>query len=362
METPVFAQKLGPGKWIGTEYVIDKCPVCCGDKTLKFTGMGMWGCTKCHKGGKNIQSFVAWLSDKPMMASIIESMKEPERPEELIDLATYHSPYHGKVIATGFHLVDRMLGGLTEGAMTVITGKRGEGKSTWLGQLALNAVNKNHVVCFYSGELSAGRFQNWLFSQAAGVGNMHTELDPFGAERWLVNETAEQKMREWLKGKFDLYDNTRIKAGERKTILRAFNRSRFYSGSTLFFVDNLMTARFDIDNEQDALRAQANFAVDMLDFARTNNVHVVLVAHPKKGEAEDINESVAGLSDITNMATNVIQIKKGKDSDNYDALVTIAKNREYGEIGSFEFTYNRNCRRFIPLAGSYVNFYGWENL
>lgn len=362
MDAPVFAQKLGSGKWVGTEYVIDKCPVCCGDQTLRFTGKGLWGCTKCHKGGNNLKSFSSWLSDKPMMSSIVESLKDPERPDELIDIAEYHSPYLSKVIATGFSLIDRMLGGLTEGALTIITGKRGEGKSTWLGQLALNAVNKNHIVCFYSGELSAGRFQSWLFSQAAGVGNMHTVVDPFGAERWLVNEAAESKMREWLKGKFDLYDNTKIKAGERKTILRAFSRSRTYSGSDLFFVDNLMTARFDIDSEQDALRAQANFAVDMLDFARTNNVHVVLVAHPKKGEADDINESVAGLADITNMATNVIQIKRGKESDGYDALVTVAKNREYGEVGSFEFLYNTHCRRFIPSAGGYTESYGWERL
>ena len=35
------------------------------------------------------------------------------------------------VIGTGFGSTDQLIGGLGEGAMTVITGKRGEGKSTY---------------------------------------------------------------------------------------------------------------------------------------------------------------------------------------------------------------------------------------
>lgn len=366
MEVPIFASKLGAGQWVGVKYVIHKCPVCSGKDTLMFTGAGMWGCSNCHKGGMDLRSFRTYLADKPMMESIIPSIVDPVAPDELVVISEYKTPFAGKVIATGFQAIDQMLGGLTEGAMTVITGRPGQGKSTFLGQIALNAINNHHNVCFYSGELSTGRFQSWLFSQAAGAGNMHSLLDPFGAERWIVNEDAEVKIRAWLDKKLVLYDNTRSKASERKTILGAFNKARSFYGSDLFFVDNLMTAKFDIDVDTDANRAAANFASSMLDFARTNNVHVVLVAHPRKGiEGEDILESVAGLMDTVNIATNLLQIKRTTEKDRQewgqcDALVTIAKNRELGDTGTTPFTFDKKSRRYFPIDGKSIYRYEWE--
>jgi twinkle protein len=366
MEVPVFAQKLGSGKWIGTAYVLDVCPMCCGSGTMRFGGRGMWGCTGCKKGGKDLLSFRKFISENPLMKEYVPSIIIPAKPENLVVVSEYHNPYTGTVIGTGFGDLDYILGGLTEGALTIVTGKRGGGKSVWIGNLALNAINNRHKVCFYSGELSTGRFQTWLFGQAAGANHMYSMQDQFGANRWIVSEPAEQKIRQWLGENIVLYDNTKSKSSERKTILKSFNNARAFYGSDIFFVDNLMTAKFDIDDDNDALRAQANFAAEMMDFARQNNVHVVLVAHPKKGETEDINDSVAGFGDITNMATNVIQVKRLTDKEkldcNYDTLISISKNREYGDTGSVEFYFDKSSRRFVPTKGSYISRFNWEDI
>ena len=53
-----------------------------------------------------------------------------------------------------------MLGGLAEGELTIMTGKRGEGKSTLSGQIALNLVNDDIPICYYSGELNKDAFQD----------------------------------------------------------------------------------------------------------------------------------------------------------------------------------------------------------
>ena len=365
METPVFAQKLGTGKWVGTYYVLDVCPVCSGYGTLKFTGQGLWGCEKCRKGGRDLSTFRNLLASDPMLKQYVVSIVDPQKPAELIPIAEYSNQYKGKLIGTGFGSIDYVTGGLTEGALTIITGKRGDGKSCFTGQLALNAVHGHHNVCFYSGELSAGRFQAWIFAQAAGVRNMEPFTDSFGATRYTVMVEAEKKIREWMGNKIVLYDNTKVNASERKTILKCFNKARAYYGSDLFFVDNLMTAQYDMDDEKNALRAQANFTSAIMDFARTNNVHVVMVAHPRKGEATDINESVAGLSEITNMATNVWQVKRFYreeiTKEGCDAVLTISKNREYGDTGEFKMTFNKDCKRFIPQTGSCISKYGWES-
>lgn len=364
METPKFAEKFGNGNWDGPLYVLDTCPMCAGRKTMKFTGKGQWGCTSCQKGGETLASLRDFFATNDMLANYVKDLVDPIEPEDLILISEFISPRSGIIIPTGFGQLDRLLGGLTEGALTVVTGKRGEGKSSWLGVIALNAIQNRHHVCFYSGELSAGRFQQWLFTQAAGAGHLEPYEDAFGTTRYKVKPEAEAKIRKWLGDKLVLYDNTKAKASERRSILRSFNKARAYFGCDLFIVDNLMTARYDIDDEKDALRAQANFASEMMDFARSNNVHVILVAHPRKGDSADINDSVAGLGDITNMATNVIQVRKASDAevsnDGIDSVVTISKNREYGEVGKINFGFDRQSKRFLPKNGTCIAQYDWN--
>ena len=61
------------------------------------------------------------------------------------------------------------------------------------GQMALNAVNEDKPVCFYSGELCSGMFQNWLMLQAAGERYLNGYVDVTGAERWQVDAYAERR-------------------------------------------------------------------------------------------------------------------------------------------------------------------------
>lgn len=366
METPVFAEKLGAGKWVGTGYVLSKCLFCGNSDSLIFSGRGMWGCRKCNHYGSDLTSLRAELKKNPALARFVDSIKDPVPPDGMIVLSEYHSPYNQHLIGTGFGNIDQLIGGFAEGAMTVITGKRGEGKSTFLGQLALNAINEGHKSGFYSGELSAGRFQSWLFGQAAGARNMEAFVDQFGATRWTVKPDVESRIRDWMGEKLVLYDNTKVRASERHTIAKAFAAAKSYYGCDLFFIDNLMTAKQDADADADALRAQANFAGEAMDFARQNNVHVVLVAHPRKGAATDINDSVAGLSEITNLASNVIQIRRTTEDEqrtlNCDSIVTVAKNREHGDTGFGKFTFDKTSKRLVPVSGSCIVRYGWEDM
>ena len=363
MQTPEFAKRLGTGKWVGTGYVLDRCLFCGEQDSLIFSGRGMWACRKCDKGGNDLDCLRIELQKNPALKQFAD-FADPKPPEGMIVLSEYVSPYRQHVIGTGFGTIDQLIGGLGEGAMTVITGKRGDGKSTWLGQLALNAIDQGHKVGFYSGELSAGRFQSWLFGQAAGSRNMESFVDEFGATRWTVKPEVEKKIRAWMGEKLVLYDNTKVRASERHTIVKGFAEAKAFYGCDLFFIDNLMTAKQDTDRDVDALRAQANFAAEAMEFARQNNVHVILVAHPRKGADTDINESVAGMGEITNLATNVIQVKKLNEKEQQelgcDSLVTVAKNREHGDTGISKFSFNRESKRFVPLNGATISRYGWE--
>ena len=73
----------------------------------------------------------------------------------LIDLATViaEDPTTIPRIKTNIPALDECIGGLREGAVTVFTGRPGNGKSTVAGLLLLNAIEAGQSVCAYSGEL-----------------------------------------------------------------------------------------------------------------------------------------------------------------------------------------------------------------
>ena len=55
-------------------------------------------------------------------------------------------------IFTNIPEIDRIIGGLYFGQVVLLTGKRGEGKSTFMSQLVVEAIDQNYPVFVYSGE------------------------------------------------------------------------------------------------------------------------------------------------------------------------------------------------------------------
>jgi DNA primase len=56
-------------------------------------------------------------------------------------------------IKTGISQFDRVCGGLLRGHVTLLSGKRGEGKSTLMSQMIAEAIDQGNAVFVYSGEL-----------------------------------------------------------------------------------------------------------------------------------------------------------------------------------------------------------------
>lgn len=299
-------------------------------------------------------------------------MNSTEEQDGLIVLSKYR--YKGSVdrIGTGYASIDYLLGGLGETGLTVVTGKRGSGKSTWTGQLALNLMESGRNPCFYSGELSAHMFQNWIYSQACGSQHVTITQDKFGNESYVVDEYIRSRIEAWLGNRFTLYDNSKVFRNENDAVLKRFRIAHEKYGSNLFIVDNLMTARYGIDNEKDFLRSQANFAARLCEFSLETSSPVILIAHPRKEATgyggrkdEDINEDVSGSGDITNLATAVIQLKRASEKEQEetqaDAFVTIAKNREFGRCGKIRMRFDPLSRRLTDMDNTTITKFGWED-
>lgn len=264
---------------------------------------------------------------------------------------------------SGFPALDRALGGFREGELTVWTGKRGEGKSTVLGQILLESVNQGHNVCAYSGELDAARFKDWIAAQAAGPDMLEERDDPdTGANVYLVPVQVAELIDEWWDRKFYLYDLGISSAHDEDSILNEFEYAHRCLSCDVFLVDNIMTAR--LKGDRDYYRAQSMFTRRLAEFCKATKSHVHLVAHPRKVErGKSVNDSdeVSGAADITNLADNVISVQRLTEhgEDGRETQLHVLKAREHGVRGKIGLCFNPPSRRFYAPGSTPNKKYGW---
>jgi hypothetical protein len=127
---------------------------------------------------------------------------------------------------------------------------------------------------------------------------------------------------------------------------------------------NLMTCRYGTDSDNNFYRMQSNLVGQLVEFAKRYDIHVHLVAHPRKSNGGLDNDDVAGSGDITNRADNVFSLERLSESDkkshNCDTMLKILKNRVEGASGKIGLNYDPISRRlYMPSKGN-TRVYGWE--
>jgi len=348
---------LFPGIQTPTAYLAT-CPLCGEAHAMQIYAGDIWRCISCNRTG-DYDTLKDLMGDD--LAILVDRLGKPKPPDGLILLGDYTPPESDKPYSTGFNPLDRETGGLEKGNLTILTGRTGHGKSTFMGQMALGLIEDGATVCFYSGELKARDFQSWILNQAAGPNYLDCYEDRFGKTRYRVDDWIKQRIKAWLsRKKFVLYDNSIVKSSERNSIIERFTIAKQFYGCNFFFVDNLMSARIPIDQERDFYRAQANFVQTLKEFALTNDAHVILAAHPRKDASGDWTEQVSGSGNITYLADCVLAVTKLKNKD-HDADIDVAKGRMWGDTGAIAFNFDKNSRRFVLTSGKQIDKYGWED-
>lgn len=243
--------------------------------------------------------------------------------------------------STGIPSLDRCLGGVYFGQLIVLTGKRGEGKSTFASWILANALDAGQKVFAYSGELPDYHFRNWLDLQIAGMDEQDISRNEYGDEIYSVKAEARAKLSEFYRDRAYIFDNSQIPESTGNDLLiNTIVESAEHYGCRVVLVDNLMTA-MDVAPNYDPYRAQSSFVKKLKTAAQKHKLAVILIAHPRK-EGEDVdlsNDSVSGSSDITNLADTVITYEKIKDSEKekdksltpYQSRIGVVKNRLTGK-------------------------------
>lgn len=267
-------------------------------------------------------------------------------------------------ISTGLNGLDRVIGGLYYGQVVLVTGKRGQGKSTVVSQIVSETLNQNLCVLAYSGELPDYHFKRWLDMQIAGPQNIKTSYNQFSDPVYSIADGVTDKIGEWYRGRAYIYDNNAVD-DEDEDLLQTVEQAVCRYGINLVVIDNLMTA-LDVSSVDAQYLQQSQFVRKLKLLAQKHNIVIILVAHPKKtqGDVSD-NDNVSGSSDITNRVDTVISYIKNEDEGSRPGgKLLVLKNRMTGKLATKDnaipVAYDERCKRIYNASGKSDFSYGWE--
>jgi len=201
---------------------------------------------------------------------------------------------------------------LREQEITVLGGINGAGKSLFASQIMLNAIDQGYPVFSISLEMSGAAQVSRMIRQAS------LQSKP-GMEPVL-------SFAQWSKDKLYFYDQ--YGSVDPKTLGSVIRYAVDKYKVKFILVDSLMTMSFSSD-DWNSQKAVVN---SLANAARGLDVHIMLVCHARK--SEDIKKriskwDIAGSSDITNRADNVICLGREYEKDGADAYMSLCKARHW---------------------------------
>jgi twinkle protein len=284
--------------------------------------------------------------------------KEPELPNNTIyfsELAYNNedTPEEER-FETGFKELDIHLEDIRTEEFTVIVGRDGEGKSTFISQMMVHRMLKDQKTFLFSAELGEQAIQDWIFKQLIGEDNSCYEkkITKYGFKYFVKKEVVEA-IKKWIGNKFIMLDRR-----EKLTCKELIERMRVLAvrnNVKLFIIDNLQSALEE--NASSLYSDQANFAEDLRMFSITHKVAVILVAHPRKVDELDTSkgdvesgsikkDDISGSKNMSNKAHNVISVERDFESRYFDMIITVLKDKRTKGRKAFKYNFSKNSFRY----------------
>lgn len=318
---------------------------------------------KDYLGEKDANAILCKYGQEAVKTAIKNA--EVPRLENVKDLSTVESVDLNSLqkIKTNIPEIDRIIGGLVMSQVVLLTGKRGEGKSTFMSQLVCEALDQGENVFVYSGELADYHFKRWLDYQLAGTSNIQSHLNPYGDYEYSISKSVLDQISNWYKGRAYIYDNSWVPddGEEIESLPDTIEKVIRQYGVRLICIDNLMTAMETVVDNSQLNLAQSNFVGRLKRIASKYDVIVILVAHPRKSKDDFSNDDVSGSADITNKVDVVMSYQRS-NTDDCNSKLQITKNRLFGKYAvkdeAIKLMYSEKTKRIFSVNGD--RHYGWE--
>lgn len=274
-------------------------------------------------------------------------------------------------VKTGFTELDHAIVGLNMSEVTLLSGSNSSGKSSWLNSLLLNIVQQGTNVALWSGELRPDILKAWI--QMVAAGKEHLRPSSYGDGKYYVPQGVGEQIDHWLDGRFFLYNN---EYGTKWQQIFHDMQELLKAQVKVFVLDNLFSLDIDLF-DGDRNNKQKELILQIKDFAKTNNVHIILVAHPRKSLTFLRKNDISGTSDLTNAVDNVFIVHRVNNDffrtgaeyfgqseimkfQGFGNVIEVCKNRMYGIVDYMVgMHYEIESRRFKNTQDEVVH-YGWE--
>lgn len=274
-------------------------------------------------------------------------------------------------VKTGFVELDRNIIGLNMSEVTLLSGSNSSGKSSWLNTLLLNIIQQGWKCALWSGELRPDILKAWVQMVAAGKDNLRQSN--YGDGKYYVPNAVAERIDKWLDGKFFLFNNEYGNTWQE--IFHDMNEL-LKVGCRIFMLDNLFSLNIDL-LEGDKNNKQKELILQIKDFAKKNQAHIILVAHPRKTMSFLRKNDISGSGDLMNAVDNIFICHRVNNDffragaeffgqseiqrfQGFGNVIEVAKNRMYGIVDLMVgMQYEIESRRFKNDINENVQ-YGWE--
>jgi len=298
-----------------------------------------------------------------------------EKGNKFFNIKEIHNIDRSKIISipSGFKAIDKKIIGFNKGEISMWSGKNGSAKSTILNQICLNAVNNGFNTLIFSGELTPQRLKTWTQLQSAG--RQYTKPTEY-ENLFFVPSNIGEMIDNWLGDKFIVYNNRY--GTEFNQLIQDVKDFVLKNNTDMVVLDNIMTLDFELVGG-DKYEKQKNAILEIHKLAEELNIHIHIVAHPRKSTAFLRKDDISGTADLSNVVENVFICHRvnrdfnksisdffdpqiALDFTDYSNAIEICKNRDLGVMDFITgFFYEVESKRL--LNDKYENvIYKWRDL
>lgn len=280
-------------------------------------------------------------------------------------------------ITTGIRDLDNVLMKLFFGTLTVVSGQPGAGKSSFLTQLMIQAIEQGYPSWMFSRENPSWMQRLWINHILAGRRGLNQYFKADGTPYYHVKPEIKEAINERYRGMWYLHNDDA--SNKLDDVMQAMTDMVRRKGVKLLIIDNLMVLDLEC-NEANLLQKQTECITKLTKFAITYDVAVVLVAHPRKlapGMQFGMYD-VAGNSTIANLCHRMLAIRRISEQERegrvsqytgeyttppnpYNVEITVIKDRLLGRVGrTVGLYYDVPSRRFYTNPYEYDRQYSFD--
>ena len=228
--------------------------------------------------------------------------------------------------------------------VSIIAGINGHGKSMVSGMINLWLM-QTAKVCVASMEMKPEATLRRMIRQAAGTDS--------------PSRSFQDRFLDWSDGRLWIYD--RLDQVPTDNILGLVSYCKDELGIDFIVIDSLMKCGIDDDN----YNGQKQFMDKLCQLAKSLNVHIMVIAHMRKGENEFKRPNkfdVMGSSSLTNLVDNLFVVHRNKakeerlrkdpdDKEAYwepDCTIAVEKQRHGEWEGVFGLYFHEKSQQYVP--------------